>query len=214
MVHRIMVTLVVAASLSATAASAQEMKVYHYNDRTSRADIIPFYGYAWTFSHDYYYGLVAGTFDLKDTGYFGVNVDVNVRPGSQVRLMYRRQNTDIQFRSLTTNKSISGAVEYWQIGGLTGMQRNNMLPYGMVTLGATRYMAQSEDVWKFSMILGLGAKVYTQGKLGVEIQGSLPFTFVSGGGSISFGSGGVYTSIGGSGLGQIDVSAGLVISLR
>lgn len=214
MVRRLAALVAIVVSASATGAAAQQMKVYRYNDRAaSRFEVVPFGGYVWSFGKDFYYGTVGGTLDFKDTGYFGVNIDMGVRPGSQIRLMYRRQETSVVFRSVFDQQQADAAIEYWHIGGITGVQRGNVLPYGMLTLGGTRYLAQHDDVWKFSMIFGLGAKVYTNGKFGLQIQGSFPFTFVDGGGSISCGGGGCFTSIGGSGLGQFDVSGGIIIGL-
>lgn len=215
MICRFAAVFMAAVCLSATGAAAQQMKVYRYNERTaSKVEIVPFGGYVWSFSKDFYYN-VSGQLDFKDSGYFGVNVDVNVRPGGQLRLTYRRQDTTAQFRSalLAEPFDTDGAIEYWHIGGIAGVPRNNVLPYGMVTLGGTRYLAQGDDIWKFSMIFGLGAKIYTSGKFGLQVQASFPFTFINGGGSISCGGGGCFTSVGGTGLGQFDVGGGLVISL-
>ena len=214
MIRRLAALVVAAVAASATGVDAQQMKVYRYNDRAaSRVEVVPFGGYVWSFGKDFYYGTVGGTLDFKDSGYFGVNLDVSVRPGSQVRLMYRRQDTEVVFRDAFDQQTFDAAIEYWHIGGITGVQRGNMLPYGMITLGGTRYLAQDDDVWKFSMIFGLGAKIYTNGKFGLQVQGSFPFTIIDGGGSISCGGGGCFTSIGGSGLSQIDVSGGLIIGL-
>lgn len=214
MIRRLAAWVVAIVAASATGAAAQQMKVYRYNDRAaSRFEVVPFAGYVWSFGKDFYYA-AAGTLDFKDTSYFGASLDVGIHPGSQLRLMYRRQDTELEFRNgFNPLQTVTGAIEYWHIGALTGVQRGNVLPYGMLTLGGTRYLAQDDDVWKFSMIFGLGAKIYTSGKFGLQIQGSLPFTFVDGGGSISCGGGGCFTSVGGTGLGQIDVSGGLVIGL-
>ena len=213
MIRGLAAWVVAIVAITATSATAQQMKVYRYNDRAaSRFEVVPFGGYVWSLAKDFYYA-AAGTLDFKDTSYFGVNLDVAIHPGSQLRLMYRRQDTELEFRSGFNTRTVTGAIEYWHIGGLTGVQRGSVLPYGMITLGGTRYLAQDDDVWEFSMIFGLGAKIYTNGKFGLQIQGSFPFTFVDGGGSISCGSGGCFTSVGGSGLGQLDVSGGIIIGL-
>jgi len=201
------------ACFAATGTSAQQMKVYRYNDRQSRVELVPFGGYAFTFSKEFYYGIASGELDMKDSGYFGVNLDINVRQGAQARLQYRRQDTEAQFTSLGARTTVDGALEYWQIGGLTGMPRGNVFPYFSLTLGGTRFLVNDDDIWKFSMIAGLGAKVYSSGRFGLQVQATFPFTFVDGGGSISCGGGGCFTSIGGTGVGQFDVGAGIIIGL-
>jgi hypothetical protein len=214
MLRRVVVLASLVVSLSAAGVAAQQMKVYRYNDRAaSRFEVVPFGGYVWSMEKDFYYGAAVGVLDFKESGFYGVSLDVGVHPGSQVRLMYRRQDTEAVFRGIIGQSTTEAAIEYWHIGGITGMQRGNVLPYFLLTLGGTRYLTQGDDVWKFSMIFGLGAKIYAQGKFGLQIQGGFPFTFVDGGGSISCGGGGCFTSIGGSGLGQIDVSGGIVIGL-
>ncbi|MCK5619955.1 MAG: hypothetical protein KAJ17_11165, partial [Candidatus Krumholzibacteria bacterium] len=63
----------------------------------------------------------------------------------------------------------------------------------------------------FSMIFGLGAKIYATDRIGLRVQARLPFTFISGGAGIGCGTGGCYTTVGGSGIAQFDVSAALML---
>jgi hypothetical protein len=184
----------------------------------SRAEIIPHFGYAWTFSRDFYYGVIPGTADIEDGGYWGVAVDLAVRPARparKARLLYRRQSADLTFESITTGTVKSDLVtEYWHVGGVGGYPRGNVVPYGHFTLGATRYSSSNfDDVWKFSMIFGFGAKIYSNQRLGAMLQWSLPLTVFSGDTSIGCGTGGCYTSVGGFGITQMDLTAGITFKL-
>ena len=104
------------------------------------------------------------------------------------------------------------AVEYWQIGGLGGMMRGKTMPYTAITLGGTRLIAEGEDEWKFSMIFGLGVKVYSSPKVGFMIQGNWPITFTDSWGGVTVGTGGAGLAVGGTGISQLDVGGGLIIS--
>jgi hypothetical protein len=156
--------------------------------------------------------------DVNDSPMWGVALDFNLpqKPGSQIELLYNRQDSDLRFASVTLDPIETDiAVEYWHIGGVYGVPRGNVMPFGMMTVGGTRYSSDefNEDVWKFSMIFGFGAKVYASNSVGLRVQGRFPFTIMSGGGAVGCGSGGCYTSVGGTGIGQFDVSAGVMLML-
>jgi hypothetical protein len=149
-------------------------------------------------------------------------LDVNAKPGMQVRLLYQRQDSELTFKQAgVTDVMGDVSVEYWQIGGVGGLMNDqNIMPFSMLTLGATRYILSNlkprysavenpDDVWKFSIILGLGAKFYLSERVGLLVSGRMPFTFTSG--FLGIGTGGL--SVGGTGIVQFDVSAGLMINI-
>jgi hypothetical protein len=85
------------------------------------------------------------------------------------------------------------------------------MPFTSITLGGTRFSAGGDDEWKFSMIFGLGVKVYTSPKVGIMIQGNWPITFTDSWGGVTVGTGGAGVAIGGTGVSQLDVGGGLII---
>ncbi len=179
-----------------------------------RFEIIPFGGYVWTLSRRITFGIPAqtGDLDIKDSGFWGVEMAFNVRPGSQVTLLYQRQNSDLTFKTAgTTNNLGELGVEYWHIGGIGGVPKDNVFAFTGLSLGGTRYIARDSGGvdWKFSMILRLGAKVYLNERLGLLVQARMPYTFTNGG--LAIGTGGV--SFGGTGIAQLDLSAGLMINM-
>jgi hypothetical protein len=164
---------------------------------------------------DVYTGVSYGEIDMKDAGFFGAALDVNVQKRSaktaQLRFLYRRSETTAQFRSagLALPFESDVAVEYWHVGGLGGMPRGNVMPYATFTLGGTRLV--STATWKFSTMLGLGVKVYKSEKVGLMIQGTWAFTFMETWGGVTVGTGGAGVSLGGTGVSQLDVGGGLII---
>ena len=182
-----------------------------------RIEILGYGGYVWSGSIDAWYGAYSGELDVKDSGFWGIEADINVRPGAQLVLGYSRQDSKITF-GYDSAKLAEGnvAIEYWQIGGMSGVQKGKVMPFGMFTLGGTRVIpdwdgVESDDVWKFSIVFGLGAKIYINEKIGLRIQGRMPWTVVDGGAYMGCGTGGCYSSFGGSGIVQGDVSGGLFI---
>ena len=161
------------------------------------------YGYVWTFE---YSGV-----DIKDSSFWAASVDFNVHPFAQLELLYRRQDTDMVVKGLTT-QTFPISVEYFHIGLVKAIKRSpKAMPYTVLTLGASRFNDKdlSSDEWKFSVIPGIGVKYYASERIALRCQADLPISFLGGG--VGFGTGGV--SVGGWGITQIGVSAGLSLLL-
>lgn len=182
-------------------------------------EVIPYGGYLWSVSRGFIYNGQSGDVDFSSGGIWGVALDVNLRPGAQLELMYQRQSTDLNFTSgfpSFKEKIADYAIEYYQIGGLGGLQQGELFSYSKVTLGATRFAPDAvgfSDTWRFSVILGLGAKLYVSERVALRLEGDLPFTFFSGGVGIGIGGGGIGTYVGGSGLTQFQLQLGVAILL-
>ncbi len=174
-------------------------------------------GYVWTFSREVLYLATGGDVDVKDSGFFGFTADFVVRPDAQLELLYNRQSSTLTFQQFGSPvKSDVGdlSVEYFHIGGLGGRRQGKAFPFGSFTLGATRYatnLAGVDDVWRFSIIPGLGVKFYPGGRFSLRLQGRLPLSITDGGYGFACGGGGCYTSVGGTGNAQIDVGGGVAI---
>ena len=196
--------------LSGTSVSAQGASSSEH-----RFELIPHLGYVWTGARDAGFELDSGELDFEDSAYWGIAGDFKVRPGGQVRLQYRRQDTDLVFRGRTLGRvSTDTAVEYFQVGGLAGSERGELFPYASFTVGATRFSASDfdEDDWKFSMLLGFGVKAYGD-RVGFMAQCTFPFTVIDGGGTIAIGPAGGFATFGGYGIGQFDMTGGLIIRI-
>jgi len=182
-----------------------------------RIEILGYGGYLWSNSIDVYYANEPGKADVKSGGIWGIEGAVSVRPGAQMVLLYNRQDSQFTFDRPGALGDFAGdiAVEYWHIGGMSGVQRGNIMPFGMFTLGGTRIIPKFEgatgDKWKFSVLFGLGAKIYINDRVGLRVQGRLPWIILNGGAAIGCGPGGCFTAFGGSGIVQADVSGGLFV---
>jgi len=184
--------------------------------QSHKFEIVGLGGYAWTVSRRITFPQPLGTgdVDIKDSPFWGIEAAFNAQPGGQLILLYRRQDSDAEFRGVNlTYASVPIAVEYWHIGGLGGIPKENgkVLPFTSITLGGTRYIFDTDDEWKFSLIIGLGAKIYPSERLGFKIQGSMPWTITNGGMGVGFGGGGAGVYVGGTGIVQFDVQGALML---
>ena len=85
----------------------------------------------------------------------------------------------------------------------------------VAAVGATRLSysnIDADDNWRFSMILGFGAKAYVSQKLGVQVEGQIPYTWIDADGSVACGSFGCISTVGGTGVGQANVGGGLFLN--
>ena len=173
-------------------------------------------GYSWTFAREVVFNNTGGVVDVKDGAHWGGTIDTYVQDGKAVRLLYQREESKLTYqpRGLQKFDVADVAVEYFQLGGLAGTPKGNILPYGMFTLGATRlsYSNDFDDNWRFSMILGFGAKAYVSPKLGVQVEGQIPYTWIDADGSVACGSFGCISTVGGTGVGQANVGGGLFLN--
>jgi hypothetical protein len=178
---------------------------------SSKAELYFLGGYAWTVSQDAVVGNQPGKIDITNAEFWGIAADINVRPEAQLTLLYRRQESDIVFKYSGLTENLSPvALEYYQIGAVSGIQRGNVRPFTSVTLGASRFAFEDyDDSWKFAVIFGLGAKVYLNEKIALRVQGNLPISITDG--FVGVGTGGL--SLGGTGITQFDLYAGIGILL-
>ena len=187
-----------------------------FQEQSHKIEITPYVGYTWTSSLDVRIDDQYGSIDIANSQSWGVEIDINVQSGGQLALLYQRQDSELTFQPTAALKETLGdiSVEYFQIGGVGGVQNGKVMPFGMFTLGATRLAtkaALSSDIWKFSLILGFGAKIYLNDHSGIRVQARLPFVVVDGGGAVACGGGGCAVALGGSGFVQPDVGVGLML---
>jgi hypothetical protein len=185
---------------------------------THRVELNAYAGYFWSSSYDVRFDNTPGQLDVSSNAWWGVAIDVPVMPEVQLELSYSRIDSELTFKpsELGSQKRTVGdiAVEYWQVGAVGGTLQGKLLPLGGLTLGATRYVFDSNDVWKFSFIPLLGAKFYANRRLGLRAQVRFPITLIESGGAIGCSSGsGCFVSVTGTAVFQFDLSAGLILLL-
>ncbi len=79
---------------------------FEFEPQDHKFEIIPQYGYVWTVSRSTYYNNYNGDLDIKNSPFWGVAVDINAKPGMQVRLLYRRQDTQLTWKSQGTTEDV------------------------------------------------------------------------------------------------------------
>jgi len=228
---RVLLTMAAILMLTAVVAAAQNtVRTSPSSSYTpeSKVELIPMGGYAWTLSRDVIVNGIPGQVDFSDEVYYGGALDFTVSPpGSmkkaQVRLMYRRSDGQVELKGFSQKYAADAAIEYWHIGGVTGVDKGKTMPFATLSLGGTRLVTKDstvgsttvsgQDLWKFSMIFGLGVKVYTSPKVGIMLQANWPITFTDTWGGVTVGTGGAGISMGGTGLSQLDLGGGLIIRL-
>jgi len=164
-------------------------------------------------------GFIPGDLDIKNNPAYGIALDFEVRPGTQIELFYERQESEMEFLPNTVGSSTEPlgdiTTSYYHIGALQGFRRGNVMPFTGGTIGATSLdpSEAGETKWMFSFAFHAGAKVYLSERIGLRFNGRLFASFLDASGGLYFGSGGAGLVIGGSALWQWALGGGLFISL-
>jgi hypothetical protein len=199
-------------------------------------EVVPFAGFMFggSVNYGYYYGGYNYTpkLDLQDGLNYGVSVLVPVQSLVDVEVNWTKMD---KVTATFTNGGYSGyndeeiyvSSNYFQIGGISKFYNGGnsvAQPFASFSLGATWFDVSPtpdsdpsisyDDVWKFSVALGLGVKIMFSERVGVMLRGRLlmPMTFSGAG---------FYVGTGGSGMTmgswvsplQGDFNGGLIIKL-
>jgi len=157
-----------------------------------------------------------GEYGIEDAFALTGIVDVNLRPGGQLELMYDWQNTSITLRDAAGKRKLFDAdLHYFQVGGLGYVDRGRVKPFGVATVGLT-YINPLDDTvsgeTRFSVTLGGGAKVFPTERIGLRFEGRLLMTVIDGALGLGCGTGGCSGSVWGWGVAQGVVSGGLILA--
>ena len=169
----------------------------------------------------------ANIIDTKNYGFYFV-FPLPVGRGKQLEINYSRQDTQLELKTYqsgnlqeTTQEIITDlTIDYYQVGGVTQFftRSKRFVPYGIVTLGATRYHPKSpeytDDKWMLAVTFGGGIKIFFREKIGLRFQGRMLLPINWGGSSKWFRAQGSQIGVsGGSTVLQADLSAGLFFVL-
>jgi len=188
----------------------------------AQVEIVPFAGYMFGGSINYYQG------KLKlDNGLdYGGSLIIPVKQVVSLELNYTHMSSELSFDAypsypLYSDDNATTSTNYIQIGTIKDMTINNdkVTPFGSFSLGATWYSSDSyTTAWFFSVTAGLGLKVMFSDRVGIMLRGRLMLPMMWGGTSAYYGFG-----TGGSGGGltidtyssfvQGDFNGGLVFVL-
>ncbi|MCF6361208.1 MAG: porin family protein [Cyclobacteriaceae bacterium] len=154
-------------------------------------------------------------------GNFGVGISKVLPTGMAIELGYSNFQSTLKQDGgiIDIVKPQDITVEYYQLGVLKPlMEGETFIPYGLFSLGASRFAPkeENEDHWRFAINAGLGMKYFLSDKVGIRIQARLlmPLYFQGAGFGCSIGTGGsgCGTGIGmGSEIIQADFTGGIVL---
>ena len=125
-------------------------------------------------------------------GNYGVGVGMATPLGVVAELSYMRFSSTIRqdggLVDVVNPQPIN--VEYYQLGALKPlMEGETFVPYGMFSLGASRFnpTESNEDYWRFAVGLGLGIKYFFTDAVGIRLQARMLMPLYFGG--VGFGCG-------------------------
>ncbi len=147
---------------------------------------------------------------------YGFAVDIPLRPGSYLEIMWRRQESGIDTGFNIDSQLFDMNIDLYQIGGLYEFDGGATRPYLLGTLGVTRFAPEPSDIsseTKFSMVLGGGVTLMPTEHFGFRFEGKALATFVgSSGGGFWCGAGGCWAWASSEVLWQAEATGGLVFS--
>lgn len=185
-----------------------------------RFEITPYAGMSWSRGYTVLLGSRRGEITSESGPMWGVAASYNLSSElTQIEVLYNRQDTDLLVEFGDDKETIDKvSIEYLQAGGLFGVERGQTVWFTSLSLGTTRLRISPADgggsgEWRFSIILGLGAKRYFNDRIGLRAQVRAPYMWVEDTARFICDDAGCLTSGGGQGIWQFDVSLGLVIRL-
>ncbi len=188
----------------------------------SQVEIVPSVGYMFGGSVKFY----EGKLKITDGMNYGVSIIVpDIKYSTDLEISYSRLDSKAKFTAYKigyNDDEVDVSTNYLQIGVLKTLGGDDKIkPFGSFSMGATIFspkVGNYNDTWRFSITLGLGAKLMVSERVGIMLRGRLmmPMNFGGVGGYYGIGSGG---SGGGlyvdsyAAIVQGDFSGGLIISL-
>lgn len=180
-----------------------------------RAEITPFGGFMFGGNITTW----GGDFNIVDNWNYGVALDVDMRPGIQIELLYNRLPTRAEFKPQPIGEKIDlfdMSAEYFHIGVLRALGRGRTVPFVVGSLGPVHLNPLDDNYrseWFFSMGFGGGLKAYVNDRIGLRLQGRLWFPFDFVGGYFFWGTGGSNIGLSGYSLYvQGELSGGLTFA--
>ena len=165
---------------------------------SAQIEIAPSVGFMFGGRLNYY----QGEMKIDDNMNYGVSIIVpDISFGTDLEINYTRMDSHLYFTPYNGFPEYSAtdfdvSVNYVQIGALkTFAEEGAFKPFGSFSAGATIFSdktSSNANVWRFSITLGLGAKIALTDKVGVILRGRLmmPMVFAGAGGYYGIGGGG------------------------
>ena len=189
----------------------------------SQIEITPFGGYFYSTNINFY----QGTLKIYDGGAYGGHIGVHTVKNNIIEFTYIGNTTSAEWRPysgfsdyLKNNFKISS--NYFLLGTAQDIPLDgNVTGFGSVKVGAGYFKALEnyiDDVWRFSVSFGIGAKIFFTDRVGLRIQANmnLPLYFNGVGAYCGVGSTGSNCGLSmhsTSAILQGDISTGLIFKI-
>jgi hypothetical protein len=190
-----------------------------------RIDLTAMYGHRWGGHVDT--GLGAFRTGTAPSWFFAL--DYPLGPATWLELSYGRQDGELNYdpNRRSEYKITDMSVNHWQIGGVRGIRRGNLIPFVSASLGVTYFSPSAaefeedgeiyalDSATRFSLTLGVGAKAFfgKAQRFGARLHFKTMPSFYDTWGSLWFGTGGASVGVSGSAIWQWELSGGLVVRL-
>jgi len=186
------------------------------NDVSAQTEIFGFGGYMMTSSVP----VREGDLQVKDVPNYGLGVDITMRRGIQLELLWISEQTNVKIKrypSGITENLFDMNVHYFQVGAVWEMGRGKSRPFGAFTIGTTLFDAKDatrSDEWLASMTFGGGGKFDLSKSIGIRLQARILVPLIFSGGGLWVGTGGIGVGVGSwTPFVQFDITAGVYIKL-
>ena len=186
------------------------------SDVSAQTEIFGFGGYMMTTS----VSVREGDLQIKDVPNYGLGVDITMRRGIQLELLWISAQTHVKIKrypSGFTEDLFDMNIHYFQVGGVWEMGRGKARPFGAFTVGATLFDAKDatrSDEWLASMTFGGGGKFDLSKSIGIRLQARILVPLIFSGGGLWCGTGGCGVGVGSyTPFVQFDLTAGVYITL-
>lgn len=186
----------------------------------AQVELTPSAGYFWGGKVNFYEGVLY----MSDAATYGIAVSAPVAPGKFIEMNYSYTANSAEFRPYVGFDYVDGFDEalkthYWMLGSYQQIKTGGKAePYIGLNLGASIFnldYQNASNLWRFSLGVAGGVKIYMSDKVGLRLQGRLLMPMY-------FSGFGFYGGSGGSGMSmyagviafQGDVSAGLIFRIE
>jgi hypothetical protein len=142
----------------------------------AQIEITPFGGWLWTGQVPAY----RQNMKADDNGNFGLRVGYQIRPGKTVEFEYNRSESTLRYYDFNSEQREARpfAMNYYLLGGQYEMSQGDVVPYGLLNIGAVNFTAQDgrrESATWLAAGLGGGIKYFFSDAIGLRLQARLLF---------------------------------------
>ena len=182
-------------------------------------EITPFAGYMWGGDLRVYTGEIRGSDGLN----FGLALDYTLNPGTQLEGFWLLQSGTMNFKEYGVYEDedhlFDANTNYIHLGVLQEMgQGATFRPFGTLGLGTTIFNPKDPDLytnWRFSLSVGLGAKIYFTDRIGFRLQSRFLMPMYNSGAGVWCGTRGCSYGIAATTIvAQADVTGGIIVIIK